>query len=264
MNTCVCVCSVYESCKAKKRALRRLHHWGGILPPRSSISQHDVTFRFFFYPDWEMLGVAKQVSFFSPAFSGEKAHFKCRGLFTAAWSPACLLLSAQERQSASVWYRVQLKPSMASTTLSQRKSARCLRAPRNLSQSAYCSRRPPSTLTASNRWDAVHSLPGHAFLHQLAIKGTRGYSCRHRLPSGGEISYFLWQSWALWWEEERLYCSLPPGDVVGWTLRSFKIVFIYSLAMGSVRKLWVYVVIYTCRLSNETGPCGSCSLNPWD
>lgn len=43
--TRVCVQSMRAA--RRKRALRRLHHWGGILPPRSSISQHDVTFSFF-------------------------------------------------------------------------------------------------------------------------------------------------------------------------------------------------------------------------
>lgn len=66
-----------------------------------------------------------------------------------------LSLSLQEQQNVSVWYRVRLRPSMASTTLLQRKSVRCPRALRNPNQSAYCSHRLLSVLTVSNRWDTV-------------------------------------------------------------------------------------------------------------
>lgn len=125
------------------------------------------------------------------------------------WSLVCLL-SSQEQQNASAWYRVRLKPLMVSTTLSQRKFVRCLRAPRNLNQSAYFSRRLLLTLTASNRWDTVKSLPGHTtFLSLLLwvkpltwnehrwcftsslLKGnccTRQYSYCHLVPVMSEVT----------------------------------------------------------------------------
>lgn len=59
------------------------------------------------------------------------------------------------RQSGCVWSRGQWRLWMESITSSLRRCGRCRRAPRNQNRSAYCSHRPPSTLTASNRWNSL-------------------------------------------------------------------------------------------------------------
>lgn len=150
MNTCVF--SLLEL-RGKSGSLKQLHHWKGILPPCTSISQHTQYYIPLFLP-W----LCTLVKCFLLHCLSTKLHINMD--ICCYWSLVCLLLSSQEQQNVSVWYRVQLKPLMASTTLSPRKYERCLRAPRSPNQSAYCSRRLLLTPTASNRWDTVEPLPG--------------------------------------------------------------------------------------------------------
>lgn len=63
----------------------------------------------------------------------------------------------QGRRSGCVWSRGRWRRWTASMTSLPRRSGRCLRAPKRQSRSASCSRRPPSTQTASNRSVSIPS-----------------------------------------------------------------------------------------------------------